>query len=126
TSVSPNGAPAARFPNLPHPVVRLPKHPAPARGRVRVARSGAGTGRALPHAPCAPSTSRPPNPASIRLESSVPYVCSYEPALMSIGTNQPWKKFPNLLSLNWTWKNGKGHQLKTTLTDNRFLIVTNL
>ena len=45
---------------------------------------------------------------------------------MSVYTNQAWKKFPNLLSLNWTWKKGKGHQLKTTLTDNRFLIVTNL
>jgi hypothetical protein len=39
---------------------------------------------------------------------------------MSAYTNRAWKKFPNLLSLNWTWKKGKGHQLKTTLTDNKF------
>src|ERR1019366_2634152 len=99
---------------------------APTPGHARVARSGTGTRRAPPRAPCVPSSSRPPHPASIRLEISVPYVYSYEPALMSFYTNQPMKKFRNLLSLNWTWKGGKGHQLKTTLTDNKSLIVTNL
>src|SRR5271155_3669239 len=83
-SALPNDAPAAGFPNRQHPVARLRKDQAPARGHVRVAQSGAEIRRAPLRGPCVPSSSRPPRHASIRLEIRVPYVCTYEPALEKV------------------------------------------